>query len=103
MNQTIAKLDVTPSRQQERGISGHRVFPLTTTQHPQVRELYYLASKVKALPAKYNPQEVQSNYKYTPDYCLTAVRITSDRVGCAWMICASDSAVALKFIRAAIS
>lgn len=28
MNQTIAKLDVTPSRQQKRGISGHRVFTL---------------------------------------------------------------------------
>lgn len=28
MNQTIAKIDVAPSRQQERGISGHRVFPL---------------------------------------------------------------------------
>lgn len=27
MNQTIAKLDVAPSRQQKRGISGHRVFP----------------------------------------------------------------------------
>lgn len=27
MNQTIAKLDVAPSRQQERGISGHGVFP----------------------------------------------------------------------------
>lgn len=29
MNQTIAKLDVAPSRQQKRGISGHRVFPLS--------------------------------------------------------------------------
>lgn len=28
MNQTIAKIDVAPSRQQERGISGHGVFPL---------------------------------------------------------------------------
>lgn len=28
MNQTIAKLDVAPSRQQKRGISGHRVFTL---------------------------------------------------------------------------
>lgn len=27
MNQTIAKLDVAPSRQQKRGISEHRVFP----------------------------------------------------------------------------
>ena len=27
MNQTIAKLDVAPSRQQKRGISGQRVFP----------------------------------------------------------------------------
>lgn len=60
MNQTIAKLDVAPSRQQERGISGHGVFPLTTTQRPEVRKLYYLARKVKALPAKHNPQEVQS-------------------------------------------
>ena len=102
MNQTIAKIHVAPSRQQEHGISGHGVFP-ATTQRPEVRKLYYLARKVKALPAKHNPQEVQSNYSYTPDYCLTAVRITSDRVGCAWMICASDSAVALKFIRAAIS
>lgn len=103
MNQTIAKIHVAPSRQQEHGISEHRVFPLTTMQHPEVRKLYYLARKVKALPAEHNPQEVQSNYSYTPDYCLTAVRMTSDRVGCAWMICASDSAVALKFIRAAIS
>lgn len=51
MNQTIAKIDVAPSRQQERGISGHGVFPLTTTQRPEVRKLYYLARKVKALPA----------------------------------------------------
>ncbi len=29
MNQTIAKLDVAPSRQQKRGISGQRVFPLS--------------------------------------------------------------------------
>ena len=28
MNQTIAKLDVAPSRQQKRGISGQRVFTL---------------------------------------------------------------------------
>ncbi len=28
MNQTIAELDVAPSRQQKRGISGHRVFSL---------------------------------------------------------------------------
>lgn len=28
MNQTIAKLDMAPSRQQKRGISGHRVFTL---------------------------------------------------------------------------
>lgn len=27
MNQTIAELDVAPSRQQKRGISGQRVFP----------------------------------------------------------------------------
>lgn len=51
MNQTIAKLDVAPSRQQKHGISGHGVFPLTTTQHPEVRKLYYLARKVKALLA----------------------------------------------------
>lgn len=28
MNQTIAKLDMAPSRQQKRGIAGHRVFTL---------------------------------------------------------------------------
>ena len=62
MNQTIAKTDVTPSRQQKHGISGHRVFPLTTTQRPEVRELYYLARTIKSTSRKLNPQEVQSNY-----------------------------------------
>ena len=51
MNQTIAKIHVAPSRQQEHGISEHRVFPLTTMQHTEVRKLYYLARKVKALLA----------------------------------------------------